>query len=225
MKYSGIKEHYKNGSIAESYDAERFASPIGRLFDSLEKRTLRNVVRKAVGKVTSPRVLDAPCGTGRITELLLEEGLNVVGGDISPAMIAVAQRKCARFGDAVSWRQADLEKLDMPDNSFDLVTCVRLFHHLESSDREAILKEIGRVSRRYVLVNVAYSSAIYRTRRRLKRAVGLGWSRTSSTRAEIMREASAAGLRVHSMTSVLPVLSEDVVVLFEKRGPAPVTSA
>jgi ubiquinone/menaquinone biosynthesis C-methylase UbiE len=218
MKNSEIRDYYKDDSIADSYDADRFSSPIGRLFDAMEKRTLRQVVRRAVAGIASPAVLDAPCGTGRITEILLEEGLTVVGGDISPAMIAVAQQKCKRFGAAVSWRQVDLERLDIPDNSFDLVTCIRLFHHLETPDREAILRQLARVSRRYVLVNVAYSAAIYRMRRKLKLALGLETSRTSSTKEEILREASAAGLRLHSMTGIAPILSEDMILLFEKNA-------
>ena len=56
------------------------------------------------------RVLDAGCGSGRVTERLLErlpDG-RVVALDGSPSMIAEARRRLARFGDRVDYLVADL---------------------------------------------------------------------------------------------------------------------
>jgi len=142
--------------------------------------------------------------------------LTVTGGDISTAMIAVARQKCSRFATRAAWRQLDLDQLDVPDNAFDLVTCIRLFHHLESDARARTLRELARVAKRHVMVNVAYSSPVYRMRRRVKRALGQGVSRTSSTWDEIVREASAAGLHVEATRFVCPLVSEDLIVLFRK---------
>ena len=56
------------------------------------------------------RVLDAGCGSGRVTELLVErlpDG-SVVALDGSPAMIEQARSRLARFGDRVEYVVADL---------------------------------------------------------------------------------------------------------------------
>jgi ubiquinone/menaquinone biosynthesis C-methylase UbiE len=211
-----VKDHYQNREIAQAYDRERFRGVVGRTFDALEKRALRKALGVVGKALPRPRVLDVPCGTGRITELLLEQGLDVTGGDISPAMMEVAREKTARFGEHVSYRQLDLDRLDLPEGSFDLVTCIRLFHHLETGARGRILGELARVSRRFVLVNVSLSSAYHRLRRRVKRFLGQGVSRTSSTWTEIYREAAAAGLRIEKHFFVLRAVSEDLVLLLEK---------
>ncbi len=62
-------------------------------------------------------VLDAGCGSGRVTEMLLErlpEG-HVVALDAAPSMVAEARRRLARFGDRVDVVQADLLALSPAD--------------------------------------------------------------------------------------------------------------
>jgi trans-aconitate 2-methyltransferase len=55
-------------------------------------------------------VLDAGCGTGRVTEMLLDkmpEG-RVVAMDAAPSMVVEARSRLARFGDRVMYLEADL---------------------------------------------------------------------------------------------------------------------
>jgi ubiquinone/menaquinone biosynthesis C-methylase UbiE len=217
MTKRNIKDQYLDDAVATQYDRDRFSSFVGRTFNRLEKRTLRSVVTRAKRELPNPAVLDIPCGTGRITELLLEEGLTVTGGDISAAMIDVARRRLARFGAQVSFRQLDLDRLAMEDDSVDLVTCIRLLHHIDSPARARILRECARVTRRFVIINVSYSSPLYRLRRRLKQAMGQGVSAASSTWTEIEQEAESAGLRIETAQFVFPVVTEDLVLLLRKK--------
>lgn len=59
-------------------------------------------------------VLDAGCGTGRVGRELARRGLDVVGVDLDPEMLATARRKAPR----VDWRLADLSSVDLA-RSFD----------------------------------------------------------------------------------------------------------
>ncbi len=61
-------------------------------------------------------VLDAGCGTGRVAVELARRGIDVVGVDIDPSMLAVAVRKAPD----VRWVQADLATVDL-GRTFDLV--------------------------------------------------------------------------------------------------------
>ncbi|MCE9552259.1 MAG: class I SAM-dependent methyltransferase [Planctomycetes bacterium] len=216
MNTPTIKHHYQDEAVATSYDQERFTSLSGRTFDRLEKRAIRKLLEVARRQVAHPEVLDAPCGTGRITELLLEQGFQVTGGDISLPMINAARHKCARFNSQVDFRCLDLDAIELPDNSFDLVTCIRLFHHLETEARTRILKELARVSKRYVLINVSFSSGYYRVRRRAKRLLGQGVSTASSTWDEIRLEMAAAGLQIESSRFLLRYFSENLLLLLTK---------
>ena len=51
------------------------------------------------------RVLDAGCGSGRVTELLLDRwpGVDVVALDASTEMVSEARRRLGRFGDRVTF--------------------------------------------------------------------------------------------------------------------------
>lgn len=62
------------------------------------------------------RVLDAGCGSGRLTEELagrLPKG-HVVALDASPKMLAQAQQRLGKFGSQVEFVRASLEEFDLP---------------------------------------------------------------------------------------------------------------
>lgn len=61
-------------------------------------------------------VLDAGCGTGRVAIELARRGLDVVGVDVAPDMLATARR----LAPELSWIEADLAELDLA-RSFDAV--------------------------------------------------------------------------------------------------------
>ncbi len=61
-------------------------------------------------------VLDAGCGTGRVAIELARRGLDVVGVDVEPSMLAQARAKAP----GLPWVQADLISLDL-GRRFDVV--------------------------------------------------------------------------------------------------------
>lgn len=61
-------------------------------------------------------VLDAGCGSGRVAIELARRGVEVVGVDADPSMIATARRA----GPALTWVEADVSGLDL-DRRFDVV--------------------------------------------------------------------------------------------------------
>jgi len=69
--------------------------------------------------------LDAGCGMGRWLHFARREGAHAVGMDVSPALEVAAARE---GGDLV---QADLRQPPFLPESFDLVFCLGVVHHLE----------------------------------------------------------------------------------------------
>jgi 2-polyprenyl-3-methyl-5-hydroxy-6-metoxy-1,4-benzoquinol methylase len=70
------------------------------------------------------RVLDVPCGAGRLTFPLQKHGLFVTGVDLADEQIAEARRRGAAHGAAagIEWRQADIR--DLPwESAFDAAFC------------------------------------------------------------------------------------------------------
>ncbi|HEY4021784.1 MAG TPA: class I SAM-dependent methyltransferase [Pseudonocardiaceae bacterium] len=85
--------------------------------------------------------LDAACGTGRHSRRLVELGHRVTGVDLTPEMLAIAEKSVP----AADFRVADLLALPFEDASFDLVVCGLALAHLP--DLTAAVAELGRVLR------------------------------------------------------------------------------
>jgi trans-aconitate 2-methyltransferase len=123
-------------------------------------------------------VLDAGCGSGRVTEALavrLPRG-RVVALDASPAMIAEARRRLERFGDRVAYVVADLGRpLPLDDRApVDAVFSTATFHWVPDHDAlfanlAAVLRPGGRlVAQCGGAGNVASVQAVLAT-------IGDGW--------------------------------------------------
>src|SRR5215472_6869567 len=72
------------------------------------------------------RILDAGVGTGRNTPFYPHGG-TIVGVDLSPAMLALAERRRAQTGTRIELRQMDVTQLDFPAASFDAAVATFLF--------------------------------------------------------------------------------------------------
>jgi trans-aconitate 2-methyltransferase len=81
-------------------------------------------------------VMDAGCGTGRVTAALAErlpEG-HVLAVDADPAMVAAARQALAPYGERVTVQQADLLQLDL-DEAVDGILSTATFHWVLDHDR------------------------------------------------------------------------------------------
>jgi trans-aconitate 2-methyltransferase len=92
-------------------------------------------------------VLDAGCGTGRVTELLLARlpGGRVVALDASATMLEQARGRLARFDDRVTYVQADLERPLPIAEPVDAVLSTATFHWV--LDHDALFANLAAVLR------------------------------------------------------------------------------
>ena len=91
------------------------------------------------------RVLDAPCGHGRIANLLAEQGVVVTGLDSSPLFLDRARADAAARGVEVAYLEGDLRALPS-DGQFDGVVCwFTSFGYFDDDDNRRVLDEFRRV--------------------------------------------------------------------------------
>ncbi len=80
------------------------------------------------------RVLDLGCGYGWFCRWARENGAaQVTGIDVSEKMLARATE--AGQDDAIAYVRADMERLELPAESFDLAYSSLAFHYVENLDR------------------------------------------------------------------------------------------
>jgi trans-aconitate 2-methyltransferase len=93
------------------------------------------------------RVLDAGCGSGRVTELLVERlpRGSVVALDASPTMIDGARLRLARFGERVSYLVADLGRPIVLDDQVDAILSTATFHWVV--DHDALFRNLAAILR------------------------------------------------------------------------------
>jgi demethylmenaquinone methyltransferase/2-methoxy-6-polyprenyl-1,4-benzoquinol methylase len=116
------------------------------LYDTVTRpiRKLRWEVADAVELGANSRVLDVCTGTGAQAFAFAERAGEVVGVDLSAAMLAIAGRK-NRFSN-VSFRQADAARLPFDDRTFDAACVSFALHEMPSSIRARVIAEMARVT-------------------------------------------------------------------------------
>jgi SAM-dependent methyltransferase len=99
---------------------------------------LRDFFRRRGIATAEASWLDLGCGKGELLSLGRESFSYVAGCDLSVEMMQACEGLEIR-------QQQDPRALPFPDASFDLVTAVCVYHHVELEDRSAITAEVRRV--------------------------------------------------------------------------------
>lgn len=90
-------------------------------------------------------VLEVGCGLGTDGAQFAKAGARYTGIDLTDAAVLLAKRRFELFDLPGTIRVADAERLDFPDNTFDLVYSHGVLHH--TPDTAAAVREIHRVLR------------------------------------------------------------------------------
>lgn len=100
----------------------------------------------ASGVEADDTVLEVGTGPGHVARGFARRCDEVVGFDLTEAPLAIArEKKREHDGDNLTFVQADAEEIPFSDNSFDVVCCRLVVHHLENPAR--VLQEMARVCR------------------------------------------------------------------------------
>jgi SAM-dependent methyltransferase len=161
------RDRFSDHNVAEKYP-DRYRDDHPR--DRREKQTVLSMLPH---NSKNARTLDSPCGTGRLTRLLIEQQYTSIHcADISPAMINQTRNNCraGNPGAELNFAVADIMKTSYATKAFDLIVCNRLFHHFtERETRLKALRELHRICNGHLLVsfyNRFSLSAAYKTAHR-----------------------------------------------------------
>lgn len=161
------------------------------------------------------RVLDAPCGGGRVSVHLASRGYRMSAADLSTSMVEVARETMTTNQLTVTVEQQDVEKFTYPDRHFDAVISFRLFHHFPNADiRQRVVKELCRIAGKNVVLSY-FHPALSTLRRKLKERK-TGSKKYVTTLKEVEGYFNAAGFRLVKDFAQLPVIHTLHVAVFER---------
>jgi ubiquinone/menaquinone biosynthesis C-methylase UbiE len=140
--FHGIEKGYLCKEAALSYD------PITQYALPPNETWVRQGLLDAI-QGCPERILDLGCGTGTLTMMLKKAflGAEVVGVDLSPYMLTIAELKSEAEHQKIHWRQARAEATGLQSESFDLIAIGLLFHEMPPAVTELVLKEAYRLLR------------------------------------------------------------------------------
>src|SRR5437868_10520575 len=114
-------------------DPDFFAgySRLGRSIDGLDGAAEWPSLRALLPDLRGLRVVDLGCGFGWFCRWARQQGAaQVLGIDVSGKMLARSRAEAA--DPAVTYTRADMEHLDLPPASFDLVYSALALHYVEN---------------------------------------------------------------------------------------------
>ncbi|MEM7769426.1 MAG: methyltransferase domain-containing protein [Cyanobacteria bacterium P01_A01_bin.37] len=140
QNFHGVQNGYLSINAAVTYD------PITRYAVPPHEEWVRQGVIDHV-KGHPRRILDLGCGTGSTTLLLKKAYPNaeVIGLDLSPFMLVIADQKAQQANLSVEFCQGNAEATGFSDESFDLVTASLLFHETPPAIAQNILYDCFRL--------------------------------------------------------------------------------
>jgi ubiquinone/menaquinone biosynthesis C-methylase UbiE len=150
-------------------------------------------------------VLDIGAGSGDFARRLRRvRDVEVLVGDLRDEVLGIARRNLTNTN-RVSFLQADVRSLPLPDRAVDVTHASLLLHHLDPADAVVALREMRRVSRDGVVVNdlrrgwlafvMTAAPVLAFARGRYTRHDGVLSARRAYTVEELDDLAASAGLR------------------------------
>ncbi len=129
-------------SVGENYDA--IASEYAdNLFNELEAKPLdRHLLNRFAEEVRGRgSVADIGCGPGQVARYLSDQGVRIIGIDLSEEMVRVA----TRLNPKIEFRADNMLSLDLADESFAGIVAFYSIIHLEPADISAAFREFRRL--------------------------------------------------------------------------------
>ncbi len=133
-------------AVREVYDAsaETYARVVGTQLSAAFEGPVDQALLAAFVELVGPsagRIADVGCGPGRIAAFLAPHGLDVVGVDVSPEMLAVAR---AAHPD-LRFEEGTLTSLPFDDRSFGAAVCWYSIIHTRPEELPNVFGELARV--------------------------------------------------------------------------------
>ena len=143
--------HFQTDGWMSAGSADRYDMQVETLFTgsagAMRRQALPEIKKALEGRdVGQAKLLDLGCGAGKFLQDVKQNwpALDVTALDLSPAYLGKARANLGAYKD-IRFMEANAEATGLPDESFDIITTVYLFHELPPQVRAIVAKEISRL--------------------------------------------------------------------------------
>lgn len=143
--------HYQTDGYLSRRSAELYDHQVEVLFggaaDAMRRQALVPLGRLLAERGTrQAKLLDLACGTGRFLREVKTNypKLAVTALDLSPYYLELAREKLVPWS-GTAFLEAPAEAVPAEDASFDVATCIFLFHELPAKQRRQVVAEMARL--------------------------------------------------------------------------------
>lgn len=210
------QQNYQTDQEAAIYNAkyrERLAKRLTtRREADILKRLLRSQGRCKV-------LLDLPCGGGRLSAFMSSSTDLLIEADIALGQLRYGSKNNRVFT-TQAWMMASGFHIPLQNVSVDGTICVRLNHHLpDRAEREQVVRELLRVSKRFCIMSFFDYYSIKNTIRRLTRPFNHKPPKSTMKIKELRRLAEEGGARLIEYPALFLVGSGHRYALMVKGRP------
>ena len=161
-------------------------------------------------------ILDVGCGHGRDAEYFTEQGLYVVGLDLSSELLRIARRKARE----ACLMLADMRRPPFRDRCFNGIWVCASFHHLAKDDASEAMNQLTRILGDNAVTHVSVKKGSFNGFETRNRYGGNPRYYSFYTGEELMKLITEAGLKVkHSNINAEEKLDRRWINLLLEREP------
>jgi ubiquinone/menaquinone biosynthesis C-methylase UbiE len=136
-------DQYRNNYVDVLQKAFVLPGMKPEFFLKIKADHILSTTQRIIGPSSDLNILDVGCGSGLIETFLVDRYRKITAIDVSRELLESAKKVVAN----VDFQFYDGKKMPFPDNSFDLVFSICVFHHIDHEHRLILLNEMKRVVR------------------------------------------------------------------------------
>lgn len=184
---TAYQETFQDMSIGERYK-QRYERRWTKRFTT--RREIGLIEQLLVSQPRCHRLLDIPCGGGRVSGPLVNATDLLLQADISLSQVLTARQAMGSEG-KFAWLTASAFMIPLKEGVVDGILCNRLAHHLAGVEQERLIGELLRVTKRFVIL-CYYDHDSLKSRGRRLRGKNPGYTLRRSDLAEMVKRNGAS---------------------------------
>ena len=198
------QQQYQAFDQAAAYNAAYAQKLFKRMSTAREFRLLRRLLGS---QGPCDVVLHLPCGGGRLSRQIAPSTKLLVEADIALGQVLYSKQRPTLDTSQV-WMTASAFHIPFRDESVDGTVCCRLCHHLPTAnERERLVRELLRVSKRFVIMTFFDYHSPKNTLRRIRRPIDHKPPKMTMTVARVRELAQENGARLVQYPWLFPMSS------------------